>query len=279
MAGSSEIFDQVVEASEWLRARFAGRRPQVGLILGSGYSAEDLGLRDVVSLESGEVPHLPRPRVQGHGAKWVMGRLGEIVVLVAGGRSHRYEGVELARATMGVRVMAALGCEALVVTNAAGGVCPAYRVGTCMALRDHINLLGDSPLVGVSDPRLGPRFVDMTVAYDSDWRRRVITALAVRGVAIEEGVYAACLGPQYETPAEVRMLAHLGADAVGMSTVPEVIVARQVGLRVFGLSLITNPAAGVTEQLLAHDEVLAAGKAARPVVSQVLQEAILRFRS
>lgn len=271
------LFDQANEATVWLETQLGGLRPQVGLILGSGYSAAELALRDVVAVSSERIPHLPRPRVHGHGAEWVAGRLGDVVVIVAGGRTHRYEGLSLARATLGVRVMRELGCEALVVTNAAGGIRPSFRVGTCMAIRDHINMLGDSPLVGLSDSRLGARFVDLSAAYDADWRTRVIHAVAQRGITVEQGVYAACLGPQYETPAEVRMLGILGADAVGMSTVPEVIVARQAGLRVFGMSLITNPAAGISAELLSHEEVLAAGQAARPTMTQILTEAIRRF--
>lgn len=265
---------QVREAEAFLRAALPEQVPAVGMVLGSGITANELPLEERVEIPAEEIPHLPRPKVEGHGGSWISGSLDGIRVLVAGGRTHRYEGVPLAQATLGVRLMQAVGCHSLVVTNAAGGINPDFTPGTLMRLRDHINMQGDSPLVGDHHADLGARFVDMTEAYDAEWGRRVVAAMKEQGIEVAEGVYAACLGPQYETPSEVRMLGMLGADAVGMSTVPEVIVARQVGLRVFGLSLISNAAAGISPTPLSHDEVLQAGREARPRLSVLLAEAV-----
>ena len=245
-----------------LSARLEGFAPEVGLILGSGLGAAALPIEDAVEIPAEEIPHLPVPSVVGHRGIWTFGTLAGRRVVVAGGRVHGYEGVPLSRATLGVRIIRALGAGSLIVTNAAGGIRADLPPGTLMRIRDHLNLLGDSPLVGPHDDAMGARFVDLTEAYHREWWERARPRLEGASVPLAEGVYAACLGPQYETPAEIDHLERIGADAVGMSTVPEVIVARQVGLSVFGMSLISNAAAGRGSGTLSHDEVIEAGRAA-----------------
>ncbi|MGA1202154.1 MAG: purine-nucleoside phosphorylase [Planctomycetota bacterium] len=277
MIDAASLSRRVHEAREALEARLPGEGPQVGLILGSGLSAGSLPLEDAVEVPVEEIPHLPAPTVVGHRGVWTFGRLAGRRVVVAGGRVHRYEGLSLREGTLGVRLIRALGADALIVTNAAGGIRPDLTPGTLMRIRDHLNLLGDSPLVGDHDESLGARFVDLTEAYDAAWWERVRGPLGAMAVGLGEGVYAACLGPQYETPAEIDHLERIGADAVGMSTVPEVIVARQVGLAVFGMSLISNAAAGRGDGTLSHDEVVEAGRAAMAhwgeVVTHLVREA------
>ncbi|MCA8959566.1 MAG: purine-nucleoside phosphorylase [Planctomycetes bacterium] len=261
---------QVDDARRTLLPILDSRRPSVALVLGSGLHWEALGIESPKVIDTDAIPHLPRPSVAGHSTSWVAGTLEGVEVLIASGRVHRYEGIPMARATFGVRVLAAIGCRHLVVTNAAGGVRADFVPGTLMRITDHLNFLGDSPLVGAHHRDWGDRFVDMTDVYDAAWGSAVETAAAKAGIDLASGVYAACLGPQYETPAEVRFLRSAGADAVGMSTVPEVIVARQSGMRIFGLSLITNAAAGVTGRPLNHQEVIDAGREAASQLSRLL---------
>ena len=262
MSEVSQIPQQLEEARAALVARVGDRLPEIGMVLGSGLGAASLPIDDPLEIEASEIPHLPVPSVAGHRGVWTFGSMAGRKVVVAGGRVHRYEGLSLARATYGVRLIRELGAKSLVVTNAAGGIRDDLVPGTLMRIRDHLNFLGDSPLVGPHDESFGARFVDMTEAYDRAWASRVSEKLSGTDASLAEGVYAACLGPQYETPSEVEFLAMVGADAVGMSTVPEVIVARQVGLTVFGLSLISNKAAGRGDGTLSHEEVIEAGREA-----------------
>jgi len=251
--------------------RVRGFSPEIGLVLGSGLAAASLPIEDPIEVPLSEVPVLPSPTVAGHRGVWTFGRLAGRPVVVAGGRVHGYEGVPLDRATLGVRVIRALGARSIIITNAAGGIRRDLAPGTLMRIRDHLNLLGDSPLVGPHDDELGARFVDLTDAYDRAWAARAGERLAAERISLVEGVYAACLGPQYETPAEIDYLERIGADAVGMSTVPEVIVARQARLAVFGLSLISNAAAGRGGGSLSHDDVLATGRHALDRLARVIE--------
>ncbi len=231
------------------------QRPVLGLVLGSGFGATAQALDNVESLPYAALPGFPRPGVSGHAGKLVLGRLAETPVLVLSGRAHYYEGHTLDEVTFAMRVLAAFGVTDVLLTNAAGGVNARFRPGDFMLLRDHINFMGVNPLRGPAPPGQ-PRFVDLTQTYDtglSDLLRRAARAARLR---LREGVYLAVSGPTYETPAEVRAFARWGADAVGMSTVPEAIVARQCGLRVAGVSCITNLAAGRSPQPLSHAEVL-----------------------
>lgn len=250
----------VVAAAEFLRTRI-GIEPEVVLILGSGLGALGDAVEDAVAVPYADIPGFAGATVVGHAGRLVSGRLEGRRVLAFQGRYHAYEGHAARGLALPVRTAAALGARTLVVTCAAGGVNAERRAGDLMLLEDHLNLMGLNPLVGPALPG-EERFPDMTRAYDPE-----LLALAERvaereGIAVSRGVYAALLGPSYETPAEVRMLARLGADAVGMSTVPEVIAARAGGLRVLGIALVTNAAAGVTGEPLHHDDVVAAGAAA-----------------
>ena len=245
-------------------------RPSVGLVLGSGLG----GLADALDLEAAvpfaELPGWPPATAPGHARKLLFGRLSGVPVVVQQGRFHLYEGHSAGFVAQPVLLMARLGTQTVVLTNAAGGVNSQYGAGTLMAIADHINLTGRSPLTGPNAPELGPRFPDMTGVWDAELRSRLHSAAGAEGVALVEGVYACLLGPSYETPAEVEMLARLGADAVGMSTALEAVAARWAGMRVCGISLVTNPAAGLSGSNLSHAEVLANAESAGPALSRIL---------
>jgi purine-nucleoside phosphorylase len=230
-------------------------RPTLAVVLGSGFHHVLAELKVIRKIAYAKIPGFPRPTVSGHAGELIFGELGGTPVLVLSGRAHFYEGHSLERVTFAVRVLAAFGIRDLLLTNAAGGINRTFRAGDFMLLTDHINFMGANPLRGVSPPNL-PRFVDLTEVYDRDLRGLMLRAGKAVGLKLRQGIYLAVSGPTYETPAEVRAFARLGADAVGMSTVPEAVVARQCGLRVVGLSCITNLAAGISRQKLSHAEVL-----------------------
>lgn len=231
-------------------------RPRIGLILGSGLGILAEEIEEAVNLPYEEIPHFPVSTVEGHAGRLALGRLEGKAVVAMQGRFHLYEGYPLEAVTFPIRVMKQLGVEIAVITNAAGGINESFRPGDLMLIRDHINFMFRNPLVGPNDPELGDRFPDMSEAYDADLRRLTRRVAEELGIDLKEGVYAAMLGPSYETPAEIRMLRTVGGDAVGMSTVPEVIVARHAGIRVLGLSCISNMAAGILPQPLSHEEVM-----------------------
>ena len=238
-------------------------RPRVMLILGSGLGALADTLEDATRIPFAEIPEFPPATVQGHAGAVVIGRLDGVECVALQGRFHLYEGHDAALAALPVRVMAAMGAKALLVTNAAGGIHPDFAAGQLMLIDDHINLTGRNPLIGpVVEGDV--RFPDMTEPYDAELKKAALAVAKEVKVRLTRGVYCALLGPTYETAAEVRMLAKLGADAVGMSTVHEVIVARASGIRVLGISLISNVAAGLSPEPLHHDEVVAAGREAQP---------------
>ncbi|MBP6629695.1 MAG: purine-nucleoside phosphorylase [Kofleriaceae bacterium] len=255
MNASDDLYDRVHTAAAHVRT-LAGDRPiEVGLILGSGLGGYADRLDDAVAIDYADLPGFPRSAVHGHQGRLVVGRRGGASCVAMQGRVHLYEGHPARTAAFPARVLVALGARVLIITNAAGGLRPEWSPGTLMLIRDHIDLLRDHPLRGHNDDRLGPRFPDMTAAYAPALRALVRDVAGRLGQPLEEGVYVAMPGPTYETPAEVRMLQVLGADATGMSTVPEVIVARHMGARCIGISCITNKAAGITGQPLSHDEV------------------------
>jgi purine-nucleoside phosphorylase len=237
-------------------ARRAPLRPDIAIVLGSGLGglADEAERATVVPYEA--IPHFPRSTAPGHAGRLVVGRLAERPVIMFSGRAHLYEGYDPADVVFGVRLARRLGAETLIVTNAAGGVNPEWEPGTLMLIEDHINLTGRNPLVGPNDSRLGARFPDMTAAYDPALRQLARAIAERQGVFLPGGVYLGLLGPNYETPAEIRMARFLGADAVGMSTVLEVLAARHAGLRVLGISCITNLAAGILPHELTEDEVI-----------------------
>ncbi len=261
------LYDDVGEATAAIQAA-TSLRPAVALILGSGLGDIAAALRDFTAIPYAEIPHFARSTVIGHAGRLLIGYLDDVAVVAMQGRFHFYEGYTLQVVTLPVRVMRALGAHTLIVTNAAGGVNPAFRPGDIMVIRDHINmpgLAGQNPLTGPNDERFGERFPPLADAYDAALRALAHTAAAaVPGLALHEGVYTMVGGPNYETRAELKFLHLIGADAVGMSTVPEVIVARHMGMRVLGLSLITNTATGEEMEETNHAGVLAAAGAARP---------------
>ncbi len=239
----------------------------IGLVLGSGLGGLANEIENAKRVPYARLPHLAASTVQGHAGELVAGRWQGRDVLVLAGRVHRYEGHSMEQVVLPVRMLAAMGIHTLIVSNAAGSVHTRLQPGDLMLLADHINFQGANPLVGRNDERLGPRFPDMTVAYDAELRALAHRVAAEQQLRLQEGVYAAVLGPSYETPAEIRMLAAMGADAVGMSTVPEVIVARHMGVRVLGLSCITNLGAGLGVGTLDHAHVgEVAGKATQKMV-------------
>jgi len=250
-----------------LEAAVRGRTalvPRLGIVLGSGLGGLADRLEDTVAIPFADLPGWPAATAPGHAGRLLLGRLGDFPVVVLQGRFHLYEGHPAGLVVQPVLLMGRLGAGTVLLTNAAGGIEPAYRAGTFMIIRDHLNLTGVNPLLGPNDERLGPRFPDLTRAWSPRLQELLRRAAADQGTDLAEGVYAQLLGPNYETPAEVRMLRLLGASAVGMSTVVEAIAARWAGIELAGLSLITNQAAGVTGEPLTHEEVLAAGAAAGP---------------
>ena len=248
-------FDQATEAAEWLRGHGCGGA-DVAVVLGSGLGdfADHLG--GAFTIPYGEIPHWPASRVIGHAGKLVGGELAGRRVLALSGRVHAYEGHDLQTVTFAMRALGRLGVPRVILTNAAGGIAPKCARGALMVIDDHINLMGANPLVGPNDERFGLRFPDMTYVYSPKLRAIADETAAALGLVIQHGVYVAVLGPSYETPAEIRAFRALGADAVGMSTAPEAIAARHMGIEVLGISCITNAAAGVFPEPLHHAEVM-----------------------
>jgi len=248
-------YDQVKEAADAIRARVRDV-PQIAIVLGSGLGAFTASLADAVTMPYGDLPHWPASRIIGHDGTLVVGRMAGKSVLALAGRVHAYEGHDLATVTFGVRVLGLLGVRTLILTNAAGGVNTGFSQGALMVIDDHINLMGQNPLVGANDERFGERFPDMTEVYSPRLRAIADRAGKAINLLLPHGIYVALLGPSYETPAEIRYLRTIGADAVGMSTVPEALVARHMKMEVLGLSCITNMAAGVLPHPLDHAEVM-----------------------
>lgn len=267
---SSSYYDQLREAADALKAKLAGREPAIGLILGSGLGDLANEIKNAVKVPYGELPHVPVSTVEGHAGQFIAGELEGKQVIAMQGRFHYYEGYPMRKVVFPVYVMKLLGVSALVVTNAAGGMNRSFRAGDLMLITDHINFTGDNPLIGPNDERLGVRFPDMSAAYDPAYRelaRRL--AADVRGadgepLRLMEGVYCAISGPTYNTPAELTMLARLGGDAVGMSTVPETIAARHAGMRVLGITCITDMAIGEELEPLTHEQVMAVAERTKP---------------
>ena len=248
--------------------------PEVGIVLGSGLGGLADDLEEAVAIPFAELPGWPAATAPGHVGRLLLGRLGGRTVVMLQGRFHLYEGNDPGLVVQPMLLFRALGARVVVLTNAAGGLDPSFGPGTLMIMRDHINLTGRNPLIGPNADELGPRFPDMTEAWSPRLREGLHAAAAAEGVEMREGIYVGLTGPTYETPAEVRMLAALGGDAVGMSTVLECIAARWVGLEVCGVSLVTNAGAGYTGAPLTHDEVLDAGASAGPRLAKVIRRFI-----
>ena len=267
---------ELEEAVGWLRER-TSLSPRVGVVLGSGLGGFASRLADRLEIPYSAIPHWPVSTAEGHAGRLVLGRLGELPVAVMAGRAHLYEGYRPDQVVFGVRVLGRLGVRALVLTNAAGGINPAFQRGLLVLISDHINLQGANPLVGPNEESLGPRFPDMTEAYSARLRQIARETAAELGIPVAEGVYAAMLGPSYETPAEIRFLRTIGADLVGMSTVPEVIAARHMGIPVLAISCVTNMAAGLAPGPLSHREVLETGEMVRDRLSRLLEVLLPRI--
>lgn len=268
-----ELYDQIKEAVAAIRLR-SSLQPAVALILGSGLGELGSDVRDATGILYEEIPHFVRSTAPGHAGRLLLGTLENVPVVLMQGRIHGYEGYSLQALTLPVRVMRMLGAQTLIVTNAAGGVNPAYAPGDFMLIRDHINfpgLSGLNPLMGPNDERLGPRFPALARAYDAELRALAHGVAAVHPeITLHEGIYAMVGGPSYETGAELRFLRTIGADAVGMSTAPEVVVARHMAMRVLGLSLITNKATGDDMEEVKHEEVLTTASAASAKFIQLM---------
>jgi purine-nucleoside phosphorylase len=270
---SETLYERAAHAARTVRAR--GRaEARVALVLGSGLGAFADDLEDAEAIPYDEVPGFARPTVEGHTGRLVLGKIEGTEVAVMQGRFHFYEGYALEEVTFPVRVLALSGVKSLVLTNAAGGLNNSLKQGSLMLISDHLNLMGANPLRGPNDGRFGPRFPDMSEVYDRAYQEIAIAEAHALEIELRRGVYAALSGPTYETPAEIRMLRALGADAVGMSTVPEAVVARHAGLKVLGISCITNLAAGVSEGPIDHAEVIETGERVRETFSALLRAII-----
>ena len=276
MTSAVGTFEQVEAAAAVIRAR-CRRLPEAAIVLGSGLGDFAARPQQPVSWAYETLPHWPQSGVIGHAGRLVIGEVSGRPVAVLAGRAHLYEGRPLAEVVFATRVMARLGVRSLVLTNAAGGINTAFAAGALMVIDDHINLLGTNPLVGANDERFGPRFPDMTEVYSSRLRAIADDASRAAGVPVTHGVYVAVHGPSYETPAEIRYLRAIGADAVGMSTVPEAIAARHMGMDVLGISCITNMAAGVFPEPLRHEEVLETAARVRGAFIALLEAIVGRL--
>jgi purine-nucleoside phosphorylase len=248
-----------------------GREPHIAVVLGSGLGAFADELADPIAIPYAEIPGWPASTAVGHSGTLVFGKLGKLDVAVMAGRAHLYEGYTPAQVTLGVRVLHQLGARSIVFTNAAGGINLSYQQGALVVISDHINLQGSHPLIGPNDDSEGPRFPDMSEAYSPAFRAIAHQVAHQLNIHLEEGVYAALTGPSYETPAEIRYLRTIGADLVGMSTVPEVIVANYLGMHVLALSCVTNMAAGILPQKINHEEVLETGRQVRDTLIRFLK--------
>jgi purine-nucleoside phosphorylase len=251
----TETFKLADSAATFLLSQ-TSLRPEIGLVLGSGLGAFADQLTESVRIPYASIAAFPRSTAVGHAGKMVIGKAGDISVAAMQGRVHLYEGYSAAEVAFPTRVLGRMGVRALILTNAAGGINLAYKQGALVVISDHLNLQGQNPLVGANDERFGPRFPDLTQAYYKPYRGVALEAARGYGKAIYEGVYAGLLGPSYETPAEIRYLRTIGADLVGMSTIPEVIAARHMGIKVLAISCVTNMAAGILDKRLDHEEVL-----------------------
>lgn len=272
---TSALSEQIAALSQAVKSRLplqaSGAAPRVGLVLGSGLGDYADTLSGAIKIPYGELPGFPVSKVVGHAGNLVYGGgPGGVPVLAMQGRVHYYEGHGLDTVVLPIRTLIACGCDTLILTNAAGGIAAGLQPGELVLLSDHLNLMGASPLRGENDGRLGPRFPDMSAVYDPALRALARRAGQAMGMDLREGIYAGCNGPQYETPAEVRMLRTLGADLVGMSTVPESIAARHMGARVLGISCVTNLAAGLGGPTLSHDEVTETANRVRGAFIQLL---------
>ena len=277
VAGTS-LYERAEHAARVIRAR-TKLEPRIAIVLGSGLGGFADEFEEAVGVPYEEIPGFMRSTAQGHAGRLVIGKVDEVPVLAMQGRVHYYEGYSLEEVTFPVRTFKLLGVKTLILTNASGGINVQLSQGTLMVISDHVNLMGDNPLRGPNDDRFGPRFPDMTAVYSPELQALVVEEAKAIGVEVRRGIYGALSGPSYETPAEIHLLRSLGADAVGMSTVPESIVARHMGLEVLGISCITNMAAGISDTPINHEEVMATGDRVRETFARLLRRVVNRVHS
>ena len=275
-ARSGGDFARAENAAKFVRARTRSR-PQIALVLGSGLGAFADAMARAVRIDYAKIPHFPRSTAVGHAGRLVIGEVGAIPVAVMQGRVHFYEGYSQQEVIFPMRVLARLGVRAVILTNAAGGICRDYNQGCLVVLRDHINFQGTNPLIGPNETRFGVRFPDMSRVYEPSYRKMALEEAKRLGLGTYEGVYAAMTGPSYETPAEIQALRTIGADLVGMSTVPEAIAASHLGIRVLGISCVTNMAAGILDQPITADEVIETGERVKHQFMGLLSAVIPRI--
>ena len=275
---STGLYERAEHAARTIRARLT-LEPRIAIVLGSGLGAFADDFEEAVGIPYNEIPGFPRSTVEGHSGRLVAGKVDNVPVLAMQGRVHYYEGYSLEEVTFPVRTFKLLGIKTLVLTNAAGGINVQLTQGALMMISDHVNLMGDNPLLGPNDERFGPRFPDMSAVYSPELQELVVEEAKAIGVEVRRGIYGGLSGPSYETPAEIHLLRNLGADAVGMSTVPEAIVARHMNLEVLGISCITNMAAGLGDQPIDHAEVMATGDRVRGTFTQLLRRVVSRIHS
>ena len=270
---STSLYERAEHASRIIRSRISVE-PRIALVLGSGLGGFADDFDDAIAIPYEDIPGFVRSTAQGHAGRLVIGTVDSIPVLAMQGRVHYYEGYSLEEVTFPIRVFNLLGIKTLVLTNAAGGINVQLTQGALMMISDHVNLMGVNPLRGPNDERFGPRFPDMSAVYSPELQELVVEEAKAINVEVRRGIYGALSGPSYETPAEIHLLRNLGADAVGMSTVPEAIVARHMGIEVLGISCITNMAAGISDVPINHEEVMATGVRVRATFTELLQRVI-----
>ena len=272
----SDYFTLAESAASYILAR-TPLRPKIGLVLGSGLGAFADSLTEATGVPYADIPSFPQSTAIGHAGRMVIGKAASVPVAAMQGRVHLYEGYSAQEVTFPIRVFGRMGIRAVVLTNAAGGINRSYSQGALVVIRDHINLLGTNPLIGPNDDRFGVRFPDMTRAYSREYRETARSEAQKLGITLHEGVYAALLGPSYETPAEIEYLRRIGADLVGMSTAAEVIAARHMGINVLAISCVTNMAAGILDQPLSHAEVMETGERVKTTFESLLRAVLPRL--
>lgn len=270
---STSLYERAEHATRIIRARITVE-PRIAVVLGSGLGGFADDFEEAVSIPYEDIPGFMRSTAQGHAGQLIAGKVDTVPILAMKGRMHYYEGYSLEEVTFPMRTFKLLGIKTVILTNAAGGINVQLQQGALMVLSDHLNLMGTNPLHGPNDERFGPRFPDMSTVYSPELQELVVEEARSIGVEVRRGIYGALSGPSYETPAEILMLRNLGADAVGMSTVPEAIVARHMGLEVLGISCITNMAAGLSDAPINHEEVMATGDRVRGTFTELLRKVV-----
>ena len=277
VAGSG-FYERAEHAARIIRSRIKSE-PRIGVVLGSGLGAFANDFEEAITIPYPEIPGFGRSTAEGHAGQLVVGKVEHVPILAMQGRLHHYEGYSLEEVTFPIRTFKLLGLKTIILTNASGGINVQFSPGTLMVITDHLNLMGDNPLRGLNDERFGPRFPDMSAVYSSELQEIVMEEAREMALDVRRGVYAALAGPSYETPAEIHLMRNFGADAVGMSTVPEAIVARHMGLEVLGLSCVTNLAAGVTDEPINHEDVMATGNRVSATFTELLKRVVVRLNS